>query len=203
MPQVPMCSAWNRILAEPPDSDIYGRLAKAFPAAVRWHAWPVHAVLEGWLAYAEAALTPADLADLLGEEAEPTLDGLRQKVEASSLPLELVEGPAVRRPEYPVGTYTIRLGRREPLKTLWPLAELADAYRRTLPGPLADRQVSGLEFYQHHPAAHFAENPDELAMAEWAVLGLITGDSAGHVAKEVVSTTYFIDTHALRHAFVL
>ncbi|MFI7643257.1 hypothetical protein [Nonomuraea sp. NPDC049400] len=200
MPEAGMCSAWNRLLAEPPDTDIYQRLAEVVPPGTRWHAWPIHAVLEGWLAYAEAALAPVDFVHLLGKDVAPGVEGLCQVIETRSLSLEVVVGPSV--PQDPPGTIRVRLARTKALGKLWDLGALADAYNTTLPAPLAAQQCSGLEFYADHPVAHFAHHPEELAMVVWAVLGLITGDTPGHVAMEIAATTSYIDRHSLRHAFV-
>ncbi len=200
MPAIGMCSPWNRIFAEPPDSDIHQNLTRALPSGIQWRAWPIHAVMQGSLAHAEAVLTSTDLASLCRGQASPDLSGLRELIKRCHFPLELVEGPTTLSELGPA--VTVRLSRCEPLSTLWNLPALADAYRQVLPEPLADHQASGLDFYRSHPVAHFAHHPEELAMVEWAVLGLITGDTPGHVALEIATTATVIDRHALQHAVV-
>lgn len=187
MPAMPMCSAWNRILAEPPGSDIYLDLERAFHAGARWKAWPVLAVMQGWLAYAEVELTRVDLADLLGAGVEPSVTQLAAVIAHGGLPVDLVEDE----PEFDgtgVRSGKIRIGRREHLGELWDLTTLQDAYYQVLPEPLAAHQCAALDRYRDVSVADFARHPGVLATAEWAVNGLIIGHPPGQTAAELAAT---------------
>ncbi|MGP4103298.1 hypothetical protein [Nonomuraea sp. KM90] len=206
MPAFDMCSAWNRILTEPPGSDIYRRLANALrlrhgsPDVARWHAWPVDAVLSARLPYAEAVMTRRDFEDLLGAKAEPTARGLRQAIKDGGLELKLVTHQSeVDKVE---GITRLHIARNETLEALWDMDMVIDAYRRVLPSHLAARQESGLQFYRKCPVSHFASHGSELKMVEWAVLGLILGHDPGLTAVLILSTSGYLDSHSLKHSFV-
>ncbi|MEV4117179.1 hypothetical protein [Nonomuraea sp. NPDC049695] len=221
MPAVRMCSAWNRILAEPPGSDIYdgnevyAGLKNAFPEGARWQAWPVYAVLKGWLAYAEVMLTRADLADLLGPGVEPSVQQLKALITRLGLPVAVVEEEA-RLDRTGVMSGKIRVGRTEKMGELWKIAELqhayrqalgtlyadvkagdktddeagdeVSAYRQALLPALAERQCAALYRCRDVPVAAFAEQPAMLAEVETAVMGLVIGYPPGLTAMMIAST---------------
>jgi hypothetical protein len=205
MPCAPMCSPWNRLLAEPPGSDIYASLEGAFPPGTRWQAWPLRAVLHGWLAYAEVELTRADVADLFGVDAEPTVERLRPLLRNTGLE---VAGDPPRVDSSGVTCGRIRIAREKTLSELWDLASLKQAYQQTLMEPLARQQCADLERYRDAPVAYFAHHPGMLATVAWSVMGLLIGDTLGHTAWEVAHTL-MTDTAvaatgpALKHTYVL
>lgn len=182
-----LCSAWNRILAEPPGSDVHRRLEAAGMPDHYWRTWPLHAVLRGQLAYAQVSLTRSDLAALLGPDVKPTVRHLRDLVEASPLMLGLVEEEPGTDPRG-MAAVTVRVARRQPIRELWNVTQLVHAYRHALPPELAERQCLGLLSVQHLPPTYFTIHPEDLARVEWVVLGLVTGDSLGHPLVELART---------------
>ncbi|MEV4079825.1 hypothetical protein AB0J43_05995 [Nonomuraea fuscirosea] len=190
MPSVLMCSGWNRVLCEPPGSDIHENLERALPPGTTWSTWPLSAVLKGWLAYAEVELSLRDLVGLVGHRVDPTEQGWREAalelVKGSILPLEVeVDPPRVDRAGVACGH--VRVGRAETFRELWPLGTLQTGYQQVLTGQQADQQCAGLECFADVPIAFFVENPGALAMVDWSVLGLVTGDTPGHIAMEVAT----------------
>ncbi|GAA3821491.1 hypothetical protein GCM10022226_47300 [Sphaerisporangium flaviroseum] len=165
----PLCSPWNRIFAEPADSDIGRALSTAGADTPDWHARSAYAVLRGELAYAEAHVSIPQMLSLCTE------------IGRSHLCLACGFHSADH-----AGLASLRVARDQTFGELWDLPTLIKMYEQVLPPCLAERQSRALSQHANLRISCYAYHPRLLAEVELSVLGLVIGDTPWHIAHELL-----------------
>ncbi|WP_188196685.1 hypothetical protein [Nonomuraea sp. SYSU D8015] len=189
--QIPLCSPWNWLRSEDEDSDLGQALTRSTPQGPTPHClWPLQAVLDNLLAYAEVRLK-----DTRHEQLAADVQALEARIESSPLePVFRRDHIVLKKEDGKEDAFTLlRLGRPEKIGNLWNLDTVARLWQTALAGYplLAERECLGLQEVAEWPVSDFVRHPSLMQGVTWSVMALINGHWIPQAAEDVLSEHLF------------